>query len=172
MTRYINRIVTTFTVVLGSAITLLVWIVLSLCRVPRSFVWALLIGASVAVVAYLWMVLRVALEARRYKSIDREWEAAAYFVSAVQVTVEQLSRSGRLYLLADRLLIYFRDREPHTRIAFSPASVSALTLDSSVSMTVEQGGHRFGLALIEADGLADAMEAHGWRVRRATEQEA
>lgn len=166
MTRYMMRMLVSLAAMLGAAVTLLSWIVLALCRVPRPFVWAVLVGAVLAAVAYLWMYLRMVFEDRQYKKIEGELGATPSFSSAVRVAVESTARNGRVYLTGDRLQIVFLDREPHTHIAFSPASVSGVTLTTAVCLAIEQGGHTFELMLVEADRLADEMSACGWRIVR------
>ena len=98
-------------------------------------------------------------------TVDMVASGAAY------VRVEEVSRNGFLYLTAKRLICHFRDKKPYTEVIFQKESNWRVKLLSPVSFHLSDTKHTFEVVSTDALSMAEKMQALGWSVTVAPEQE-
>ena len=158
-----------FGVFAGAVIFLLLWATLSLFGAENGLRFSALGGALCAMIVMLWLSSILKSEEKRYKGIEEMInEPVALRVNA-NVAVENVSRNGYLYLTENRLICYFRDREPYTKMAFLRSAVQSVRCLTPVSMEISQGGHIFEIACADLKGLAERMRSFGWHLTHADE---
>lgn len=153
----------------GCVVWLLFWCVLALLGVQKAFLWAAMTGVIVAFAVMVWLFSVLKSEEKRYAGIEQTIaEPIALRVNA-NVSVGDVSRNGYLYLTEQRLICYFRDRAPYTKMAFLRASVHSVRCLSDMVMEITQSGHAFEIVCADMRLLAKGMRSLGWRLTEAPE---
>ena len=148
----------------GAVIFLLLWGTLSLFGSQNGLRIAAFGGVAAAFVIAIWLFLIIKGEEKRYSGIEKLIsEPVALRVNA-NVSTENVSRNGYLYLTEKRLICYFRDRTPYTKMAFSLSQAQAVRCLTPVSMEIVQGGHVFEIACADLKHLSEKMRAFGWQL--------
>jgi len=148
----------------GAVIFLLLWGTLSLFGSQNGLRIAAFGGVAAALLIGLWLFLIIKGEEKRYNGIEKLIsEPVALRVNA-NVSTENVSRNGYLYLTEKRLICYFRDRPPYTKMAFSRAQAQAVRCLTPVSMEIVQGGHTFEIVCADLKHLFEKMRAFGWHL--------
>lgn len=162
MKEYVNPAVRMLSTLVGAVAALLCLLILSAVDVTMPWAWSLMLGAGITTITAVVLALVLVNHDQRYKDIPTQIGEPIRLTVNANVTVDDVSRNGYLYLTDNRLFCFFRDREPYTKMAFERhfpvCMVSPLTLEISVS------NHTFEIVCAECEQLVGEMRSLGWSV--------
>ena len=162
-----NKLLSTITLLAafaGAVIFLLLWATLSLFGSQNGLRIAAYGGVAAALLIAFWLFLIIKSEEKRYSGIEKLIsEPVALRVNA-NVSTENVSRNGYLYLTEKRLICYFRDRTPYTKMAFTREQTQTVRPLTPVSMEIVQGGHTFEIVCADLKYLFEKMRVLGWEL--------
>ena len=156
----------------GIAVWLLSALILYLLEIKDAWYWGVVAGAAVALVAYIFFMFTMHFHHNyRYRGIEATISDSVLLITNAYVRVEEVSRNGFLYLTAKKLICHFRDKKPYTEVIFQKESNWRVKLLSPVSFHLSDTKHTFEVVSTDALSMAEKMQALGWSVTVAPEQE-
>lgn len=162
-----NKLFSTITMLsafAGAVIFFLLWGTFSVFNSPNALRIAALGGVVAALLIGLWLFFIIKGEEKRYNGIENLIDEPVSLRVNANVSTGNVSRNGYLYLTEKRLICYFRDRPPYTKMAFSRAQAQAVRCLTPVSMEIVQGGHTFEIVCADLKHLFEKMRAFGWHL--------
>ncbi|MFA5561252.1 MAG: hypothetical protein WDA00_01230, partial [Eubacteriales bacterium] len=136
MKNYLNSSVRMLSLLVGVFIFGITWLLLSLFSVSQSGAWAVMAAVAAAVACAVFLALSVRARLRRYAGIEKSIPEQVLLAASASVSTRQHSRNGFLYLTADVLYGFFRDREPYTQIAINRFRVRRVKTLSPLSFEI------------------------------------
>ncbi len=168
---YVTPAVRTLSLLAGGCVTFLFWMILTLFGNRYAFLWALMLGAGVALLCAAALALWIRSADRRYRDVEAELGEEIRFEAQANVTSGDVTRNGCIFLTPDRLIACFRDREPYARLTFLRSAERVIRELSPVSMNITDSGHSFEIVTADCDILLAAMRDMGWTVLSSEEAE-
>ena len=162
-----NKIFSTiylFSAFVGAVVFLLLWGTLFLFGSRNGLGIAAFGGVIASLVIAFWLFLIIKIEEKRYKGIEKLINEPVSLRVNANVSTENVSRNGYLYLTEKRLICYFRDRTPYTKMAFTREQTQSVRPLTPVSMEIVQGGHTFEIVCADLKYLFEKMRVLGWQL--------
>lgn len=170
MKRYFNASVRSLSLLMGSAGGLLCFGLFSLLKVKSAGAWGMMVGAVLTAGFAVFFALVIHATEKRYRGIVGEIGEKIHFTTNANVSVENVSRNGYVYLTVDRLICYFRDRKPYTKMAFKMQDRLTVNILSPISFSIALPDHTFEFVSPQCGELVTEMQNLGWQVSSSIEE--
>ena len=153
--------------IVGATIALILWGILFLCHIPRSWAWAFLFGAFAALVTVLLLVLYHVEQAKRYAEAQSRVGNQVVLFARISLGDGKIIRKGYIFLTPHHLHFYLWVSRPFLEAHFTRADLRAqITPEYAATMKLYPAGDKEGFLFFSNDmeKIVDIMKVHGYVV--------